>query len=455
MMKVPLLIVVLSALVAAGVGFFGGVQYASKLETGRSGAGQEGPNGPRLLGTTSGGESSGKKEGAGAAEADAGTERARGYREVIQGAELVLKGGGMMDMSGMVKVWGMLQDIPASDIPKALEYLENNSSPQGRMMLQMALLSRWGEEDGGAAMAYANNVKGMAKMAGVMSVAAAWSKKDPDGALNWYLENKDENGGGAGMGMMGGAQGSLMSIFQTMGARDLDNAFAKLNALESDEDRRMALNGLSSVGMMGGDHGAVLEKMNTLEDPELRKTGRTSVLSQWGMFEPESAARWLDSAELVEGESRNDMARQIASGWLNMNPREAADWLVEGSEEPAERSQNIAHAVGQWVHRDANAAGEWLSQFEPGPELDPAMQRFATGVAGNDGESAFAWASQIADDDTRNSTLSTVYHQVVQKQPDLAAEQLENSGMPEGMMQKVMEGAANSPPVPTPTPFGF
>ncbi|MEI6603696.1 MAG: hypothetical protein WCP35_00195 [Verrucomicrobiota bacterium] len=86
---------------------------------------------------------------------------------------------------------------------------------QWKMMGSMAVLGKWAEQDGLAAMKYAeDHAKDLAPIGTVlnMSVVATWAEKDPDAVWAWYQANKDKDSGG----MFGGNQMVLSSIFSNL-----------------------------------------------------------------------------------------------------------------------------------------------------------------------------------------------------------------------------------------------
>jgi hypothetical protein len=139
------------------------------------------------------------------------------------------------------------------------------TDPQSKMLLYMAVLGKWAETDGPEAMAYAqehSKTLGMMGQMAKMSVAGAWSEKDPEAVWTWYNDNR----GSADSGPMGG-QMVLMSLFSSLAARDPDLAFKRLAELDG-SGKQMALAGMFQSALFDdAKRTTLLTHIDALEDP--------------------------------------------------------------------------------------------------------------------------------------------------------------------------------------------
>ena len=134
----------------------------------------------------------------------------------------------------------------------------------------------------------------------------------------------------------------------------------------------------------------------------------------------------------------DQLAKGLAQVMINgKEPQAAADWyLGQVSEEVRPRA--IRDVVGHWAKGDANAPGEWLSQFEPGPGTNEARAAFSQQVAGMDPESAIQWSETIDDPTMRVQSLTNVYAQWRHRDPTAAETAIRASGLPEARIQALL-----------------
>lgn len=353
-----------------------------------------------------------------------------------------MRAGGMQNPATMMKVMGLLDKIRPEDIPEALTEAEALTDPQQKMTVLMALLSKWGESDGPAAMKYAEeHSTGMGLMAQMakVSVAGAWAEKDPEAVWKWYKDLGDKDTGG----VMGGNM-VLASLFSSLGAKDPDAAFAKLQEIEG-AGRTMALAGLFQSAIFDPDkRNALLSKIDALPDESERKQARQMMIGQLAMLAPDDAAEWVKTQPAKDqGELRETMGTML----MMSDPKRGAAFLLEGATDE-EKPKRYAQVVGPWAHMDTNAAGKWLSAQPQGPYLDEARQSFVGAASEKDPESAMAWAGTITDETKRTTGITTAYNAWKKKDPAAADAALAKSGLDAEKINSIKN--PQSPPVPVP-----
>ena len=72
------------------------------------------------------------------------------------------------------------------------------------------------------------------------------------------------------------------------------------------------------------------------------------------------------------------------------------------------------------TRQDAEAAGTWLGQMLPAPELDRPVRSYAMMVQERDPGAAIAWANTITDDQLRGETVSRIGGEWLRRNPDEA-----------------------------------
>ena len=366
-------------------------------------------------------------------------------KQIIARTAAAMRGGAMMNPMSMVKAMAWLDDISPADLPAALAEVDALTDPQQKMMLQMALLGKWAETDGPAAMKYAEEHpagSGMMAQMGKMGVAAAWAEKDPEAVWKWYKEQNETDSGG---GPFGGSM-VLVSLFSQLAANDPAQAFKRLEELE-DTERQMALGGVLQASMFDdAKRTAILKELEAMPDADERKQAKQMMLSQWAMLAPDQAMEWVKTQPPAE----QDAMRETAGTMLLMSdPKKGASFLLDGATDE-QKPQRYDQIITTWAMTDTNAAGTWLSAQPQGPHLDAARSSFVTAASRKDPESAMAWAATITDVEKRIAATGKAYHAWDKKDPAAAATALNNSGLSAEQIQTVGESPATSDASPTP-----
>lgn len=206
-----------------------------------------------------------------------------------------MRPGSMQNPVAMMRMMALLDKLDIDDIPDALAEAEAMDDQQAKMLVYMALLGKWGEHDGPAAMKYAEEHSkelGMAGSVAMMSAASSWAEYDPEAVWAWYQENQDDSSGMSGGNPMGN-QMVLASIFSNLMRSDPDAAFERLGELDQ-SGKTMALSGMTQAALFDPDHRKMmLGKIEALDDEGMRTSARQMLLSQWVIFEPEEVATWV------------------------------------------------------------------------------------------------------------------------------------------------------------------
>jgi len=361
-------------------------------------------------------------------------------RSIISKARAKMQGG-FMNMSGMMRAVALLDQLTDEQIAEALVEIEKIKEPQQRMMFAMMLLGRWAESDGPAALAYAEehfDTKNPMMMGMKSSVINSWAQNDPDAAWDWYINNKKDEGTSNRSGAM-----SLMGIFGSLAAKDVDKAFDRLAELEEPGERQMAMQGLGQAIWNEDSREQILAKIATLEGGE-RQTAQTSIISQWAQMDPDGALDWTQTLESKE--ERSSIVQRIGQSMAWSDPERAGEILLSNAETEEERSQAYQSVIGSWAHNDVEGASEWLSEQPQGAELDAARSSLASTVARQEPDSAMIWANSITEPNQRLGAVRNVYTQWRSQDEaaanaaldtvDLTAEQvtsLRNQELPEGL----------------------
>ena len=357
---------------------------------------------------------------------EAGALRQRSVKSIIARARVKMQGG-MMNMSGMMRALAMLDDVSDEQIQEALAEVERSvKEPQQKMMFGMLLLARWAETDGPAALAYADehfSTKNPMMMGIKTSVLSSWAQSDPEAAWDWYEEQEPSLGGGA----FGNSRAmALMGIVGSLALQDVDKAFERLDSIEDQSERQMALQGLGQAIWEEDRRADILTKIEAMEDATEKMAARNAVISQWSQIDPDGAVEWADT---LGDEDRSAVIKQIGQSLSWADPQRSAELQLSVATTAEERSTAYSNAISSWAYNDPIGAGEWLAEQDQGPDLDGARRQFASSIAQKDPEGAMAWADSITADDDRTSAVQNVYTQWAGKDREAADVALEGTDL--------------------------
>ena len=155
--------------------------------------------------------------------------------------------GGMMSQRRVLGAFGLMQELDEASVLDALAEVESmDAGRSDREFLLLAVVGRWAELDGAAAMRYAEEQLEGDLRAGVMTnAAAAWAETDPAKALAWYRAREADGTLGSTIGSA--ATTLLAPIFQELANRDPEAAMSELLSLGGGAEFSSALAGLVSA----------------------------------------------------------------------------------------------------------------------------------------------------------------------------------------------------------------
>ena len=358
-------------------------------------------------------------------------------KQILAKLKLTMGAGGMQNPTAMMKAMALLEKIRPEDIQEALAAAEAMTDQQQKMLLYMALLGKWAETDGPAAMKYAEeHSKGAGVMAqiGKMSVASAWAEHDPEAVWKWYKESGDGDSGG----LLGGSNLALTSLFASLAGKDIDLAFKRLDEIEG-PGKRMALAGMFQTALFDDDKRAqLLKKVDSITDSDERKEAKQMLLGQFAMLAPDQAVEWMKTQP---PEEQKEMKETMGAMFIMSDPKKGAAMMLEGATDES-KPKIYSSIISQWAAMDTNAAGTWLREQPQGPHLDAARSSFVRAASTKDPESAMAWASTITSPESRVSATTVAFKAWQKKDPAAAEQALSRSGLSPEQMGTVRTDSA-------------
>ena len=364
------------------------------------------------------------------------TERPATVKQLFSQFKSLMRPGLMQNPVMMMRALAIMDKLRPEDVPAALLEIEAMKDPQAKMMTYMAVLGKWAEQDGPAAMKYAeDHAKDLGATGAVlkMSVVPIWAEKDPDAVWAWYQSHKDNDSGG----MFGGNQMMLSSIFSSLMTNDPDTAFKRLGELDQGA-RFMALSGMSQAAMFDETKRQdMMERIKTLPDASERSQARQMLISQWVMFAPDEAAAWVGKQPANE---QKEMRDTVGQSFMMSDPQKGAAFIMQGAT-AEEKPALYAKVVGSWGAMNPEAAATWLAQQGDGPELDQGRMALAISYGGKNSAAAMATVRAITDDTQRFTAAGMVYDKCKRADAAAADKALDNAGLTADQVQQIRDRA--------------
>ena len=260
---------------------------------------------------------------------------------------------------------------------------------------------------------------------------AGWASADPQAALAWIESEKGNNrydNRELKRGLIHGLANKDVNI-----ATDYVFQLAEGGNKEADDYLRI----VTSKALQAMDVKSAASWSESLPAGALRAESMDRVAHAYVSKDPEAAARWAEN--FVHEEHSARVIEEVGDEWAERDPVASISWL-ETLDTSSGKSQAMASALGEWVSKDPQAASEYIVAMPTNsPERDPAISGMVGRLAWEDPSAAIAWAGEIQDSKTRQSTLTRAAYAYYRKQPEEAAQWLPQSGLSEEAQRKVME----------------
>ena len=247
-------------------------------------------------------------------------------------------------------------------------------------------------------------------------IVGAWVKTDQPAALAW-LDS---------LGLKGDAQRNIYSQFmQNWGNEDAPAAGRYALGIEDEKTRQQAITSL--VGVWGNDDPqATREWIMKSLDGDTKNRSLNSLIQTLTYQDYSTALRYYQEAtanlapESIE-KTFGSTASQIASSWVQNDPKAAGQWVMSLPEGKT-RSNSIRSMVDSFGDYDIKGTAEFVNTLAVGKERDQAVGALVSDLGHQgDPESAFDWATSISDSSTRESMIRNAANQW--KEYDRAAAQ--------------------------------
>ena len=352
-------------------------------------------------------EGSGRGDDEASGDADASRRDGRASGSISQLQQALGKRNPVERMSAFMEA---IANLRADEFGAALDALADDlRNGENRREIGL-LLYAWAEKDGAAALDYLDGASlGRDGYSLYYSALSAWGSNDAAAAEAWAKqkhEGKDNN-----------ENYYMLGVIDGLAKQDVTRAAELTEELGYGRARGEALAKVVDELFRQGEDAAKqwVESIGD-EDERFRAGAAGRVAAEIAQEDPRAAGEWVMGLGIAE---KDRAIASVAYEWGRKSPEEAADW-VSGIEDLDLRSRGMETVVETWTRQDAEAAGTWLGQMLPAPELDRPVRSYAMMVQERDPGAAIAWANTITDDQLRGETVSRIGGEWLRRNPDEA-----------------------------------
>lgn len=272
-----------------------------------------------------------------------------------------------------------------------------------RMSEYGILLHAWGQADPEGALDYA--IENTGTPFARQTILASWAAYDPDAALAFANGNAEE----------GKPNGLLVGVIRGMAPEDLPRATHIMGTLPRSVERGEALRSILPLVLREGVDGA-LAWTGTIGESILRQGATTYIAESVAESDPRRAAEIVLALPDREFQTRN--IDDISRRWAEESLDEAVAWAE--SLEPDVLSRAAEGIVAEMASDDPARASEWMESLAGTTNLDPAIGTFVRQAARSDPELALAWNGQVGSDRFREHNYHSVLGAWMRNDPEAA-----------------------------------
>ncbi len=327
-------------------------------------------------------------------------------------------------VAATARALALLIQIPAEEMPAALDLANAVNDQPVKSLLLTHLLSLFSETQAPAALAWVEQHPQPNRVDLTQGIFNAWASHDP----NATFKIASKTGSAQTLPV---TQRMTATLFCTMARQDIHSAFARLESIHGLNDRSQALRGILETVRTDADREEIFRILSTLPNAEIRIQARRAAVEQWAGVDPAAAAAYVEKAEPAWERTR--LMDSLGLTWMQDKPAVAAAWWKKHAPGP----DTLVKIINVWVQQDPNAAGLWLQEQPPGPASDSARMTFARQVSDLDPESALRWAETVSDETMRESTIDTVYANWQSRDATAAQQFLTKSAWPAARQQRI------------------
>ncbi|MCM8538601.1 MAG: hypothetical protein NE334_21850 [Lentisphaeraceae bacterium] len=354
---------------------------------------------------------------------------------VIADLKSLLGESGMMnmDMAAFAESYNLIKDLSEDELLEALGMFSDGTKNPADIMPIMLILGKYAEYNPQNAMAYykENAKTPQEKMMLLSTVVSSWAKADPEGAYDWYMNDKKDNPS-ANSGIMGGQTLGVMQIFQGLAKNDMSSAIEKLKKLDAvGFEGQMAIAGITGSLKTKDDFVNFFEEAKDFDNDK----AKSKALAAWAIRNPQEAIEWTEGLE--DDKTKQTYNSQIFKGWMNTNPQEAANWYMETADEK-NKDRYVSQIVQTWSWRNPQQAMTWIEEQE-GIKKEESIESIIRSSTYQNPQFAINNLDKIKNKKKQKNITRKIYSQMRMTNKTKAKEFINNSPYKEDILKNFKE----------------
>ncbi len=280
--------------------------------------------------------------------------------------------------------------MSAEEVRAALDRIREMEAGPARSSAEALLTRRWAQLEPLKTLEWIGSVTEPMRRHDLKHEALrGWAETEPMQALVYAEMNPGEFLDG----------GRFRDIFEGVKTADTGTALAFLDQLDTSKYGEAAADIIWSH--FARDREAVLAKIDSMPDGDLRRLSVDRVIDHWARYDPVAAKAWMETHTTPD----NRLTAQIELGesWARVDPRAATQWFSQLPEDQ-QNPKILDRIVGRWIQYEPETGIDWLRSQPVTPVLDNARTERARRLAGRDPVEAMLWTQTISDPKRRAST---------------------------------------------------
>jgi hypothetical protein len=267
---------------------------------------------------------------------------------------------------------------------------------------------------------------------GLHTVIRAWARRDPV-AARLHFE---------GIEQPVRRDAALRALAQGWSDFGDEEGLARyLEGIPDSGSRQQAMQVFVSAMVARRGVDATLEYAETLPDDSAHRFKLQifrRVATAVTQVDPTRGSAW--ALHHADGPFGDTLLRRVATAWVRMDPESAMAWL-RGLPEGQPRDVAMREGFRQWLMDDRTGALAWVRKTGVSPELDPALELFASATGYHDPTEGLDWAARIRNADLRERATVNVGRMWMARDQEAAEAWLETSDLPAPWKQRIMSEA--------------
>lgn len=363
--------------------------------------------------------------------------------------------------------WQLIQEDPAK-AAKLLASLPANNQTSHQFS---QLAGQWAQQDPEAAQKWVESLPaGRTREQALSGIIGTLAQTDPAKAATLLGDAVVNNQNSHQVGMIVG----------TWIKTDQPAALAWLDSLDLRGDAQRNVHSQFMQNWVNEDASAASRYALGIEDEKTRQQAITSLVGAWGNNDPQATREWIMKSLVGDTKNRSlnsliqtlthqdystalqyyqeatanlapeaiektfgSTASQIASNWVQYDPKAAGQWVMSLPEGET-RSNSIRSMVDNFGNYDIKGTAEFVNTLAVGKERDQAVGALVSDLGQQgDPESAFDWATSISDASKRESMIRNVANQWKEYDREAARAAVAGADISSEAKTKIIKGLEN------------